>query len=140
MSWNILELPDNAAWYSANAFHLNGALHKLLPDAISGSNTGADAAAAKVAAIMQKETDAWAKMGLSLTEAPKALANVQALAGFASSLSSKMNIPATKAALGNMLTGSAKSLGDSAKFEKTLQNVVGTASTNQITPPITDFD
>jgi len=127
---NPLEIEDS----SANAFHLNGALHKLLPDAISGSNTGADAAAAKVAAIMQKETDAWAKMGLSLSEAPKALANVQALAGFASSLSSKMNIPATKAALGNMLSGAAKSLGNSAPFEKALQNTVGTASTNQITP------
>lgn len=127
---NPLEIEDS----SANSFHLNGALYKLLPDAISGSNTGADAAAAKIAAIMQKETDAWAKMGLSLSEAPKALANVQALAGFASSLSSKMNIPATKAALGNMLTGAAKSLGNSAPFEKALQNTVGTASTNQITP------
>jgi hypothetical protein len=83
---------------------------------------------------MQKETDAWAKMGLSLSEAPKALANVQALSGFASSLSSKMNVPATKAALGNMLSGAAKSLGNSAPFEKALQNTVGTASTNQITP------
>jgi len=129
-------IPNDAG----NSFHLNGALSKMLPVAQKAAGTSADSAAKAVAAIMQKEVDAWAKMGLSLSEAPKALANVQALAGFASSLSSKMNIPATKAALGNMLTGAAKSLGNSAPFEKALQNTVGTASTNQITPPITDFD
>jgi len=45
-----------------------------------------------------------------------------------------MNVPATKAALGNMLSGAAKSLGNSAPFEKALQNTVGVPSTNQITP------
>jgi hypothetical protein len=115
-------IPNDAG----NSFHLNGALAKMLPVAQKAAGTSADSAAKAVAAIMQKEVDAWAKMGLSLSEAPKALANVQALAGFASSLSSKMNIPATKAALGNMLTGAAKSLGNSAPFEKALQNTVGT--------------
>lgn len=141
LSTGIGAAPTEIADTAANAFTLNGALYKLIQDAEKTASVSADAAAEAVAAIMQKETDNWAKMGLNLAaDATKLISNPQALAGFASSLSSKMNIPSTKAALGNILSGAAKSLGNSAPFEKALSNTVGVPSTNQITPPITDFD
>lgn len=125
-------IPDNAS----SQLSLNAVLSRLLPDA--PDSNAADAAAAKVAAIMQKEKDAWAKMSLPLTDAPKVIENVQALTGFASSLASKMQDNEFKSSLENMLSGATKSLGDSAVFEKALQDTVGVSGTNRISPP--DFE
>ena len=125
-------IPDNAS----SQLSLNAVLSRLLPDA--PDSNAADAAAAKVAAIMKKEKDAWAKMSLPLTDAPKIIENVQALTGFASSLASKMQDNEFKSSLENMLSGATKSLGDSAVFEKALQDTVGVSGTNRISPP--DFE
>lgn len=130
------DIPDT----SAGSFHLNGALEKLLPDmkAAAGDSSDATAAALELAAIMQKETDNWKKLGLSMAgDLEKKIGNVQALGGFVSSLSSKMSVGGAGSAadaLGDMLSGATKSLANSGKFEKVLQNEVGVSSTNQITP------
>lgn len=120
---------------AANQMSLNATMNMLLPDAIeSVSSSGVASAAAKLQSIMEKETANWEKLSLPLSDGPKIVENVQAMTGFVESLPQKFQDPKIKAALNGVLHGSAKALADSAQFGKALQDNVGVAGTNTISP------
>ena len=87
---------------------------------------------------MEKENATMKDMSLAMSEAAKKVQSQGALAGFASSLSSKMNNPEIKKALENCLSGATKALADSNTFDNALQNQAGVTGTNTMTPRPTE--
>ena len=112
-------------------------LTKLIPDAEAAANAASSAmetAAGDITSIMEKENATMKDMSLQMSEAAKKIQSQGALQGFASSLSSKMNNPEIKKALGNCLSGATKALADGAAFDDALQNKAGVTGTNTLSP------
>jgi hypothetical protein len=122
---------------AADQTSLQAVLTKLIPDAEAAANAASSAmetAAGDITSIMEKENATMKDMSLQMSEAAKKIQSQGALQGFASSLSSKMNNPEIKKALGNCLSGATKALADGAAFDDALQNKAGVTGTNTLSP------
>jgi hypothetical protein len=122
---------------AADQTSLQAVLTKLIPDAQAAAGTASAAmasASSEITSIMEKENATMKDMSLEMSDAAKKVKNQGALQGFASSLSSKMNNPEIKKALGNCLSGATKALADGATFDNALQNQAGVTGTNTLSP------
>jgi len=122
---------------AADQTSLQAVLTKLIPDAEAAATAASAAmqsAAGDITKIMEDENATMKDLSLAMSDAAKKVQSQGALAGFASSLSSKMNNPEIKKALGNCLSGATKALADSAAFDNALQNQAGVTGTNTLSP------
>jgi len=126
---------------AADQTSLQAVLTKLIPDAESAASAASSAmesAASEITSIMTAENATMKDMSLAMSDAAKKIESQGALAGFASSLSSKMQNPEIKKALGNCLSGATKALADGAAFDEALQNKAGVTGTNTLSPRPTE--